>query len=225
VDPRRDGRHSFYVEELIKLLLEEGYIQRYGKEIELRKPEKFVLPYSIRALIQRRINRLGDALQRVLGFACIIGYEFDLNILVRLIEENEGYLLDLLEQLTKAQMIREHSAGGEERFAFAHNKIRDVIYEEMGVIKRKKFHRRVADILEVVHADDLPLYAEDLAYHFEQGGMVEKAFHYSLEAGKKALQVHAYQDADAHFDRCFRYKDLLESCTDEQLVELYTSKG
>lgn len=215
----------FYIEELLKLMLEEDYIQRYERDIELRKPDKFVLPYSIRALIQRRIGRLGEPLQRLLGYAGIIGYEFDLNILVRLIEENEGYLLDLLEQLTRMQMIREISAGGEERFAFAHNKIRDVIYEDMGLIKRKKFHRRVAEILEATHAEDLPLYAEDLAYHFEQGGMMEKAFKYSLEAGKKALQIHAYQDADAHFDRCLHYRDLLESCPPESTVELLTSKG
>ena len=215
----------FYIEELVKLLLDEGYIYRSGNEIQLRKPDKSILPYSIRALIQRRINRLSDPLQRVLGFASIIGYEFDLHILVKLIEENEGYLLDLLEQLTKQQIIKEVHSGMEDRFAFAHNKIRDVIYEEMGLIKRKKFHRRVGDILEQLHQDTLSQFAEELAYHFEQGGVIQKAFAYSLEAGKKALQVHAYNDAYQHFERCSKYKEMVDSTGTQLLAELHTYKG
>ncbi len=215
----------FYIEELVKLLLDEGYIQRSGNEIQLRKPDKSVLPYSIRALVQRRIGRLNESLQRVLGFASIIGYEFDLHILVKLIEENEGYLLDLLEQLMKQQIIREVHTGMEDRFAFTHNKIRDVIYEEMGLIKRKKFHRRVGDILEHLHQDSLGLFAEDLAYHFEQGGVIQKAFAYSLEAGKKALQVHAYNDAYQHFERCSKYKEMIDSTGTQLLAELHTYKG
>lgn len=215
----------FYIEELIKLLLEEGYLQRVGTEIEARRPEKFLLPYSIRALIQRRISRLDDPLQRVLGFASIIGYEFDLQILVRLIEENEGHLLDLLEQLVRLQLIREVAEAGEERFRFRHHKIRDVIYEDMGLIKRKKFHRRVGEILESIHADELELYAEDLAHHFAEGEVMKKAFTYSLEAGKKALQIHAYQDAQAHFDHCFQYTDLLHSADAMLLADLYENKA
>jgi diguanylate cyclase (GGDEF)-like protein len=215
----------FYIEELMKLLLEEGYILRSGNEVQLRKPDKSVLPYSIRALIQRRIGRLGDPLQRVLGFASIIGHEFDLHILVKLIEENEGYLLDQLEQLTKLQIVREIHSGMEDRFAFTHNKIRDVVYEEMGLIKRKKFHRKVGEILEMLHKDNLGLFAEDLAYHFEQAGIIQKAFAYSLEAGKKALQVHAYSDAYQHFERCSKYKEMLDSTGTQLLAELHTYKG
>jgi diguanylate cyclase (GGDEF)-like protein len=215
----------FYIEELVKILLEEGYIQRSGNEVQLRKPDKSVLPYSIRALVQRRVGRLNDALQRVLGFSSIIGYEFDLHILVKLIEENEGYLLDQLDQLTKLQLIREIHSGMEDRFAFSHNKIRDVIYEEMGLIKRKKFHRKVGEILEHIHKDNLGLFAEDLAYHFEQAGIMQKAFAYSLEAGKKALQVHAYSDAYQHFERCSKYKEMLDTTGTQLLAELHTYKG
>ena len=175
--------------------------------------------------MQRRVGRLSDPLQRVLGFSSIIGYEFDLHILVKLIEENEGYLLDQLEQLTKLQIIREIHSGIEDRFAFAHNKIRDVIYEEMGLIKRKKFHRKVGEILEQLHQDNLGLFAEDLAYHFEQAGIMQKAFAYSLEAGKKALQVHAYSDAYQHFERCSKYKEMVDSTGTQLLAELHTYKG
>lgn len=215
----------FYIEELIGLLLEEGYVERYGRDIEIRKPDHFVLPYSIKSLIQRRINRLNEPMQRLLGFASIIGYEFELGILARLIEENEGLLLDQLEMLVKMQLIREVSSGGEERFAFVHNKIRDVIYEDMGLIKRRKFHRRVGEILEATYQQDVPMYAEELAYHFQNGNDWWKACLYSLEAGKKALQIHDYRNALNFFDRCFQFKVHLEGCPVDKLAELYTNKG
>ncbi|HSE41927.1 MAG TPA: tetratricopeptide repeat protein, partial [Acidobacteriota bacterium] len=129
------------------------------------------------------------------------------------------------EQLTKLQIIREIHSGMEDRYAFTHNKIRDVIYEDMGLIKRKKYHRKVGEILELVYKEKLGMFAEDLAYHFEQAGIMQKAFAYSLEAGKKALQVHAYNDAYQHFERCSKYKETVDSTGTQLLAELHTYKG
>ncbi|MGH9858223.1 MAG: ATP-binding protein, partial [Acidobacteriota bacterium] len=133
----------FYVEELLKLLIDEGYLQRTAQEIRLTAPEKFILPYSIRALIQRRIQRLDEPSRKVLSMASIIGKEFYLKTLARLTGDNEGQLLDVLENLTKMQLIHEHTDGGAERFIFHHTKIRDVIYDEIGNIRRKKYHKNV----------------------------------------------------------------------------------
>ena len=219
----------FYVEELLKLLMDEGYLQKFPDEIRLKVPDKFILPYSIRALIQRRIQRLDEHSRKVLSLASIIGKDFDLKTLGRLTGENEGQLLDVLENLTKLEIIHEDSDGGVERFSFHHNKIRDVIYDEIGNTRRKKFHRNVAEILEDLHTNDVQLYAEDLAYHFECSEEPAKAAYYSLIAGKKALQIHAYLDAYNHFHRCFQYtrldQDISNIFTHSQLIELYTHQG
>ena len=219
----------FYVEELLKLLIDENYLQRSEEEIRLTTPDKFILPYSIRALIQRRIQRLDDPSRKILALASIIGKEFDLKTLTRLTGDNEGQLLDILENLTKLQLIHEESEGGAERFTFHHNKIRDVIYDETGNIRRKKYHRNVGEILEELHADEIQLYAEDLAYHFEKAEEPAKAGYYSLVAGKKALQIHAYLDAYNHFHRCFQYtkreQDISNIFELPQLIDLYTHQA
>ncbi|MCI0413243.1 diguanylate cyclase [bacterium] len=220
----------FYVEELLKLLIDEAYLNRAEDEIRLRTPDKFILPYSIRALIHRRIQRLDDPSRKLLSLAAIIGKEFSLETLVRLTGENEGQLLDLLENLTRIQLIHEQTDRAIEQFCFHHNKIRDVIYDEIGHVRRKKYHRDVAGILEQLHANEVQLYAEDLAYHFENAEEPAKAGYYSLIAGKKALQIHAYLDAFHHFHRCFEYskreqQDLSNIFTEDMLVELYTQQG
>jgi diguanylate cyclase (GGDEF)-like protein len=219
----------FYVEELLKLLIEEEYLEKNAQGIRLRIPDKFILPYSIRALIQRRIRRLNEPSRKLLGLASIIGNEFDLKTLVRLTGENEGQLLDILEELVRLDIIREMTMGGVERFNFRHNKIRDVIYDEMGQIRRKKYHYKVAEILEELHGNEVQIYAEDLAYHYEQSEETAKAGFYSLIAGKKALQIHAYVDACNHFRRCFQYSQYDQNpstiFSPDQLVELYTNHG
>ena len=220
----------FYVEELLKLLIDESYLQRNHNEIRLRTPDKFILPYSIRALIHRRIQRLDDSCRKLLSLASIIGKEFNLQTLVRLTGDNEGQLLDLLENLTRMQLIHEQNEGAIEQFSFHHTKIRDVIYDEIGHIRRKKYHRDVAEILEELHANEVQLYAEDLAYHFENAEEPAKAGYYSLIAGKKALQIHAYLDAYNHFHRCYKYtkreeQDLSNIFTEDQMIELHTHLG
>jgi diguanylate cyclase (GGDEF)-like protein len=219
----------FYVEELLKLLMDEGYLQKVPEEIRLRTPEKFILPYSIRALIHRRIQRLDEPSRKLLSLASIIGKEFNLKTLGRLTGENEGQLLDILENLTKLEIIHEDSENGLERFWFHHSKIRDVIYDEIGNIRRKKYHRKVAEIYEEQYASEIQLYAEDLAYHFENSEDRAKAAYYSLIAGKKSLQIHAYLDAYNHFYRCFQFKKLEQDVsnifTQNQLIDLHIHLG
>lgn len=219
----------FYVEELLKLLIAEGYLQKSDEEIHLQTPGKFVLPYSIRALIQRRIQRLDEPSKKLLSLASIIGKEFGLKTLSRLTGENEGQLLDVLESLTRLELIHEDMDGGADSFVFHHTKIRDVIYDEIGNIRRKKYHRSVGEIIEALHAGEIQLYAEDLAYHFENADEPVKAGYYSLVAGRKALQIHAYLDAYNHFQRCFQYMkkapDGNTIFSETQMRELYTQQG
>jgi len=120
---------------------------------------------------------LDESLLRVLGLASIVGNEFELEIMRQLLEDNEGYLLEMLQHLVDLQLIREIPADSGERFAFNHLKIREVVYEEMGKIKRKRFHQRVAEILESSYQTN-PSYKEEIAYHFARAGNMEKSKHY-----------------------------------------------
>ena len=217
--------NPFYVEELAGLLMEEDHLKRSGKNLEIQEPDKPLLPESIKVLIQRRLYRLEEPQNRLLGYASIIGYEFDLSILTRLVEESEDRVLDLLEHLMKLRLVKESFGQSSERFAFFHNKIRDVLYEDIGTIKRRIFHKRVAEILEKMYGTDSDMHAEDLAYHFECGHLIEKALHYSLQAGKKALQTHDYRKAEMHLARAYQCKDTLKHCPPEQLAEIHSLRG
>jgi len=77
--------------------------------------------------------------------------------------------------------------------------IRDVVYTEAGDARRRLFHRRALDLLEV-SGDS----AAVLAYHAVAAGLAEVAFHHSLAAGQEALRLAAVNEAKAHLEKALQ---------------------
>src|SRR5262249_53762638 len=104
-----------------------------------------------------------------------------------------------------------------------HDKIREVVYEDLGPIRRQEMHRRVGEALEaiygvagasVIEEEPRPTWsrrppppparakveehAEELAYHFHQAAPVigpERAIYYYYLAGTRARALCAYEQA------------------------------
>jgi tetratricopeptide (TPR) repeat protein len=95
----------------------------------------------------------------------------------------EDVLLDALDEASAAQLIRPHTGGaaetsfaGEERFAFTHDKIREVLYEELNPIRRRRLHLRIGETLEQLYgASAADEHAQDLAHHFMHAGELSKS--------------------------------------------------
>lgn len=70
----------------------------------------------------------------------------------------------------------------ESRHRFEHNLVRDVIYQASSPQQRQARHARAGDALEILHSERV----ESLAFHFDQGGVRDKALAYTLQAGERA---------------------------------------
>ena len=69
----------------------------------------------------------------------------------------EDALLDALDEASAAQLIRAQagaSSAGDDMFAFTHDKIREVLYEELNPIRRRRLHQRVGETLEKLYGID-----------------------------------------------------------------------
>ncbi len=214
--------NPFYIEEIIKSLLDEGKIYRKNSKIIVEDYIKFSLPRTIRELILRRILKLSPNEQRILGYASIIGQEFSVDLLSKLMEEDESYILDVLDRARKAFLIREVIEESGERYAFYHNKIREAIYYEMGFIKRKKLHQRIGEMIEKISKDNLKEVAEVLAYHYSKAQLYDKAYEYSLISAEKSIALEAFQQSILYLERCLSYKDFVP--LNEDQVEEIKSK-
>ena len=108
------------------------------------------LPESVREVIERRVERLGEESLEVLRLAAVVGREFDLELLSAVVETDEARLLDHLETAVAASVLAE-SSDQVGRFRFAHALINQTLYEGLGATRRARMHQRVAQALEELY--------------------------------------------------------------------------
>ena len=147
-------------------------------------------------MIGRRLSRLSDACNRVLGLAAVVGREFRLPVLNTLAELPEEQLLYILDEATAARLVQD-VPGAPDRYAFTHALVRDTLYEELTAPRRARLHRLVAEAIErLAPSDDPPL--ADLAYHYAQAASVavaHKAIEYAIRAAERAAAAFALEEA------------------------------
>ncbi|HEY1358439.1 MAG TPA: AAA family ATPase [Thermoleophilaceae bacterium] len=185
-----DG-NPFYVAELLRHLSESGVLtQRTDGRWELKGPlAEIGMPQSIREVVGRRVERLGDQTRQVLTMAAVIGREFDADLLERLAQEDEEELLDLLEGAVEAAVLVEQS-GKPGAFAFSHALINHTLYEELGATRRARLHQHVAEALEDLCGGDPGNRVAELAHHWSAATVAVdhgKALVYSRQAAQRAL--------------------------------------
>ena len=197
-----DG-NPFFATEMLLNLKETGAIDKLGGTmggtIELAS---LGLSEGIKEVIGRRLSRLSEACNRMLGVAAIVGREFDAALLEAVADLQESQLLDALEEATRAQLVVE-SQDVTGRFAFTHALIRETLYAELSSPRRVRLHRRVADAIECLIQDMPKPPLAELAYHFSQAastGAVDKAIDYATRAGDRAADGMAHEEAARLFE-------------------------
>ena len=96
--------NPFFTTEVIQLLSDRGELA----EEAVGGPQGIRIPEGVREVIGQRLNRLSGDCNRVLSTAAVIGREFTVNLLDRLIDDlSEDRLLEVLEEALAARQIEE----------------------------------------------------------------------------------------------------------------------
>jgi class 3 adenylate cyclase/tetratricopeptide (TPR) repeat protein len=190
-----------FVEEVYRHLAEERRLTdaagNWLPEVEIGEIE---VPETVRLVLGRRIDRIGETAQRILATAACVGRTFTFEFLTALAEESEDDLLDTLDEAERVRLVvAEHRR--EPRFVFAHEQIRQTLLSRVSFVRRQRLHGRVADTMERVYAGHLNEHASDLAYHLVQAGARERAATYLHQAGSFAAARLATPEALAFFAR------------------------
>jgi tetratricopeptide (TPR) repeat protein/KaiC/GvpD/RAD55 family RecA-like ATPase len=199
--------NPFFVEEVIKSLKEEKVIYREGKRWKIEGVSKIEFPKTVKSVIKKRISRLDDDSQRVLTMASFVGKDFTFEALGEVTGIEEDKLLEIMEKMLKTGLIEERVMRGEDVFSFADIMVRDVVYEEVSRLRRRRLHKVVGHALEKVYAEKIDEHFGEIAYHFIEGGDKEKALDYFLKAAEKARNVYAHQEAFSYLQHAL---ELLE---------------
>ena len=186
--------NPFFVEEVCKTLVESGKLVFADGRWRRPSMAELEIPQSVRLAIQSRVGKLPEAAQETLRLAAIFGREFRYDALAEASELDEEALIATLESAERAQLIDEVSGVRDVTFAFVHALIPATLVEGVGVLRRRRLHRRAAEAIEALRPDDY----DALARHFAAAGERNQAVDYSHRAARRAMAVYAFDAARRH---------------------------
>jgi tetratricopeptide (TPR) repeat protein/transcriptional regulator with XRE-family HTH domain len=172
------------------------------------------LPEAWRASVRERINRLPREIRATLEIAAVLGRRFDFELLMAVVQEPQPALLDAIERLVRRQLLHEEPGGGV--YDFSHDKVREVVYKDIGSTRRNLLHRTVAEALERQPSHEAHERTARLAEHFERGQVWPKAVHYLVQAAKQSQRLFAMREALRGFDRAVILAEAHPDAVDEQ---------
>jgi predicted ATPase len=219
--------NPFFVEEIIRTLIEAGAIERDEAGEHWRTTqtiEAIALPDNLQALLIARMDRLEKDVRRTLQLASVIGRSFFYRVLQWIAEVQDTLLQPHLNTLQRVELIREVARVPEWEFVFRHDLTRDAAYHSILKRERRDFHRKVGEAIEALFPDRLEEEAHRLAYHFREAGAEDRALHYYSLAGDAAARLYANQEAITQYSRAIEIARR-DSATDAQLIHLYTRLG
>jgi class 3 adenylate cyclase len=184
----RTGGNPFFVEEVVRALVEDGTLAGRPGAYRLTRPlEAAGLPASVQAVLAARIDRLAPEHKPVLQCAAVIGRTFGEAVLARVVGQAVEILTTSLSALCTAELVQEAQRYPVAEYRFWHPLTQEVAYGSMLAGRRARLHAAVAEALIELDADHLDEEAAVLAWHWQRAGRRLEAARWTLRAGTWAL--------------------------------------
>lgn len=151
-----------------------------------------------RAVLDGRIAQLGPRALELAGVAAAVGRDFSTELLGTVTRVGEDELIAGVDELWRRRLLREHSPT---TYDFSHDLLRAAAYARLPPPRRRHLHRRIAEALRQLHADDLGAVAAVIARQYELGGCTLDAVAHHVAAAETAAGVFALEDAVHHYGR------------------------
>jgi class 3 adenylate cyclase/tetratricopeptide (TPR) repeat protein len=199
--------NPFFVEEVVRLLIERGVIYREEGAWKAQEPNagqagggELTVPDTVKSVILSRVDRLEGEVRHVLQCAAVIGRVFRHRLLQHLDSQNEA-LERHLALLEAHELVYKERTVPELEYAFKHVLTQETAYETILNRHRKTFHRRVGEAIEALYQEQPEEYYELLAFHYSRSDSREKAVEYLDLAAQKAAARYANQDALNYYEK------------------------
>ena len=197
----KTGGNPFFVEEMVRELLERGDVVQEGDRYVSRQPiDQLDIPSSVQGVLAARMDRLSEDLKRTMQVASVIGRDFAYKILRSIMELGDD-LRTHLTNLVGIEVLYEKALYPELEYIFKHALTQEVAYESLLKQRRREIHGRIARTIEELYADRLEQHYELLAHHYELSDSPDRAIEYLVLAGDKSFRSQA---AHTTVDFCMR---------------------
>jgi DNA-binding SARP family transcriptional activator len=146
---------------------------------------------DLMAVLAGRLEQSTAAAREVAGLASAVGADFTLDLLAEASDLDADAVVAALDELWRRRIVREFRDG----YDFSHDLLREAAYGRVSPPKRWLLHRRVAQALELLHADDADAVSVQLAEQYARGGQPRRAVAYYGRAAQIAAGLFAHAQA------------------------------
>jgi class 3 adenylate cyclase/tetratricopeptide (TPR) repeat protein len=192
---RTEG-NPFFIEEMVRAFFEEGILTRNGNVRLVKSLAEVKVPATVQGVLASRIDRLTPAEKELLQALSVIGREFSISLVERVIAAPQGELGQRLATLQAAEFIYEQPDISDIEYTFKHALTQEVAYNSILLDRRKQIHEHAARAIEALYAANLPDHYAGLARHYVRSGNVPKAVNYLHLAAQQAISRSAYSEAN-----------------------------
>jgi tetratricopeptide (TPR) repeat protein len=219
--------NPFFIEEIVQALFEEGALHSNGT-VKLTRPLTQVrMPTTVQAVLASRIDRLPAEEKELLQILAVLGREFPLSLVQRLVPASADELERLLSRLQIGEFIYEQPALPEVEHVFKHALTQEVVYKSLLSERRQILHERAGEAIEALFVGRLEDHLVELAHHYEHSRNGRKAVEYLGRAGNKMGQQGAHSEAVGYLSRAVELLKQLSDAGDRarQELDLETALG
>ncbi len=146
---------------------------------------------DLAGVLRNRLEQASPMAREIAGLASAVGRDFGLDLLTEASDLEADEVVRAVDELWGRRILHELSDG----YDFSHDLLRESAYEQVSPPRRWLLHRRLAQGLELLHADNTDAVSAQLAEQYARGGRAERAVSYYRRAAEVASERFAHMEA------------------------------
>ncbi|MCI0551421.1 MAG: tetratricopeptide repeat protein [Anaerolineae bacterium] len=206
----------FYIEELIKILMEGGVIIRREDQwrVEMDRLSDLKVPATLTGLVQARLDSLNTNVRETLQQASVVGRIFWTNVLENMRNpeaQNIASSIAIQDKLntlrTKELVYRYDESTSSEmpEYIFKNTILHDVTYESVLLKLRPVYHLQAAQGLVEISGERVSEYAGRVGEHYERAGEWLESAEWYARAGRQAQDTYEPDAAIGYYQKALTF--------------------
>ena len=197
----RTGGNPFFVEELLKVLIERGDLYLDAGDWARRDLAEIEMPLTVRESLLARARNLSSRALEMLHIAALASDDLDVNVLAAAIGLAPYVVEEDISECLNLQLVAERRGAAQRSYVFRHALTREALSDEVIGPDRRRGHLRIAEAIVKMHEDQLDAFAAQLADHFLAGGDAARAVEFARRAAEVAASSFAVNEAGRRYEQ------------------------
>ena len=172
------------------LFLRDGRWALAEEALEAYRP-----PDTVTDVVKRRLENLSTEELEILQMGAAAAGPFTLEFLRAVAGYDEKVLFNAIGRLKGLGLLRTFASDGSASFILSSKILEAAVVERLPIPQRRENHRRVALALELLYPEKQDRLIFDLAHHYTQAGIPDRAYSYSIKAGARAREYQLSEQA------------------------------